>query len=284
LLFNASLAVAQLKPSEARKLITRAGGINLPSSAVRVREVTSIGPNLAEATAAIETAFRLEENSDGQWTVREVRVAQDRWESLAIIAEAVGSSLASVQCSVLDQLQRKSSIADERHARCLLAELLGVELPSDAVRIKSLSSMGLPFATATSLTALASVSMTFRFTKQGRGGWQLTDVRSGNRGWANLPRLVAAVDAIKRQNALKEMQTLAAALAEFRAARGFYVSADSQRVLIDYLAPRYLKKVIRVDPWNQPYEYDGAGNRFTLRSTGPDGKANTADDIVLSQP
>jgi hypothetical protein len=284
LLLNASLAAAQLKPSQARKLIARAAGINLPSSAVRVKQVSVVSPVLTEATADIETAFRLEENSAGQWTIREVRVAQDRWEDLGLIAEALGTSLASMRCSTLDQIRRQSPVADERHARCLIAELLGVELPSDAVRIKSLSSMGLPFGTATSITAVARVSVTFRFSKEGGGGWQTTEVRTGNRGWAKLPQVVAAVDAIKRRNALAEMQTVATALGKFRAARGFYVTADNQRVLMDHLTPRYLTKVTRVDPWNRPYEYEGDANRFTLRCTGSDGKPNTTDDIVLSQP
>jgi hypothetical protein len=284
LLLNASLAAAQLKVSQARKLIARAAGISLPASAVRVKQVKVISPVLTEAVADIETAFRLEENAAGQWTIREVRVAQDRWEDLSLIAEALGTSLASMRCSTLDQMQRRSPVADERHARCLIAELLGVELPSDAVRIKSLSSMGLPFGTATSINAVARIRVTFRFSKEAGGGWQTTEVRTGDREWANLSQVVAAVEAIKRRNALAEMQLVATALGKFRAVHGFYVAADSQRVLMDFLTPRYLNKVTRVDPWNRPYEYEGDANRFTLRCTGADGKPNTTDDIVLSQP
>ena len=40
-------------------------------------------------------------------------------------------------------------------------------------------------------------------------------------------------------------------------------------------------RIIRIDPWHQPYEYKGTRNGFTLRSVGPDGKSNTADDIIL---
>ena len=50
---------------------------------------------------------------------------------------------------------------------------------------------------------------------------------------------------------------------------------------IDYLTPRYLVQVIRVDPWHQPYKYLGERDHFTLRSTGPDGKADTPDDILV---
>jgi type II secretion system (T2SS) protein G len=52
--------------------------------------------------------------------------------------------------------------------------------------------------------------------------------------------------------------------------------------LIDRLNPRYLARVIRIDPWRQPYEYEGTGTSFVLRSAGPDEKANTADDVTIS--
>jgi hypothetical protein len=53
---------------------------------------------------------------------------------------------------------------------------------------------------------------------------------------------------------------------------------------MDHLSPRYLAKIIRVDPWNHPYKYEGQRDRFTLHSLGSDGKDLTADDIQLSGP
>jgi len=42
-----------------------------------------------------------------------------------------------------------------------------------------------------------------------------------------------------------------------------------------------VSRIIRIDPWRQPYEYGGNRNGFTLRSSGSDGKSNTADYIIL---
>lgn len=46
----------------------------------------------------------------------------------------------------------------------------------------------------------------------------------------------------------------------------------------------YLKSDIPNDPWGRPYIYEYPGrlnpSGYDLRSTGPDGQANTADDIV----
>jgi hypothetical protein len=61
------------------------------------------------------------------------------------------------------------------------------------------------------------------------------------------------------------------------------VVADSATTLVDHLNPRYTSTFIRVDPWHHPYEYAGTRARFTLRSRGADGKANTPDDITKSR-
>lgn len=277
-------AVAQLKPSHARKLIARAGGIQLPSSGVRVKQVTGVDATTAEAAADIETAFRLEQTADGHWSVRDVRVAPDRWESVAMISAASGGTVTNTSCTVFDQVTLQISVSNERRARCLLAELLGVQLPSDDVRIKSVASLGLPFATASSATVVASIRLNFRFVMEPRTGWRVTEVKSSNKPWVNLAYVQSALDAAKRKTAMIELQAVAAALESFKSTRGFYVTTQEHRVLIDHLAPRYLARVIRVDPWNRPYGYEGAADHFTLRSNGPDGKPNTPDDIVMSHP
>ncbi len=51
-------AAGDLTPKEARKLIARMAGIELPSDAVRVKEVSVTG-NSAVVVAQVETAFRL---------------------------------------------------------------------------------------------------------------------------------------------------------------------------------------------------------------------------------
>lgn len=251
---------------------------------MRVKQVTAKDSATAEVVADIETAFRIEQNADGHWTVREVRLAPDRWESVDTISQALGATGSRERCAILEQMDRRMSVPHERRARCLLAELLGVELPSDAVRIKSISALGLPFASASSATVVAVLRLNFQLAREKGNSWRVVQVGSGDRGWADIAQIQSAVDALKRQSAMADMQTVATAVEKFRSARGFYVTTDEHSILIDHLAPRYLQRIIRLDPWNRPYAYQGDGNRFTLRSNGPDGKENTADDIVLSRP
>jgi hypothetical protein len=79
------------------------------------------------------------------------------------------------------------------------------------------------------------------------------------------------------------LESIATALESFRRERGSYLESKSEAVLIDNLSPRYLARVIRVDPWHQPYEYEGARTTFVLRSNGPDGKPETVDDVTLKR-
>ena len=94
--------------------------------------------------------------------------------------------------------------------------------------------------------------------------------------------IVRAVNTEKAERARAELETIATALEAFRRERGYYVLADTEAALIDHLNPRYLGRVIRVDPWHKPYYYDGKRESFTLRSAGVDGKENTQDDLIVS--
>jgi len=48
-------------------------------------------------------------------------------------------------------------------------------------------------------------------------------------------------------------------------------------------AVHYLARIIRIDPWHRPYEYEGTRTSFVLRSSGPDGKPNTPDDVTVTR-
>jgi hypothetical protein len=129
---------------------------------------------------------------------------------------------------------------------------------------------------------VATIEVDFRLSKAGQGRWRVAGLRTGSHEWADPDAILAAVNADKAARARAEMELIAKALEDFRRERGFYVESKSEAVLIDHLNPHYLARVIRVDPWQRPYRYEATRDHFTLRSTGPDGKENTGDDIVLN--
>jgi hypothetical protein len=164
-----------------------------------------------------------------------------------------------------------------KEARRLIARMAGVQMPSDAVRIKDVSVMG------NSATVVAQIETAFRFDKGGDGKWRVAEIRTGDRRWEDIDLLVKALNAEKTSRARAELESIATALESYRREHGFYLESKTEGALIDNLNPRYLPRVIRVDPWHQPYEYEGTRTSFVLRSNGPDGKSNTSDDVVVAK-
>lgn len=189
---------------------------------------------------------------------------------LVVLVIAAGVSLVATQTRAAGDLTPKE-------ARKVIARLAGIQLPSDAVRVKSVSSMG------NSAVVVAQVETAFRLVNE-NDKWRVAEIRTGDRRWEDLDLLVRALNAEKTSRVHAELETIATALESFKRERGAYVEAKNEAQLIDFLSPRYLSRVIRFDPWHQPYEYEGTRTSYVLRSAGPDAKRNTADDIVRSSP
>jgi hypothetical protein len=275
---------ADISQKDARRALQNMFGWALPSDAVRIRSVRSSGAESAEVSAEIQTVFRLR-LFEGHWQLREVRTARDRWEQLDVIAHAAGAELPVAECDepLSFDARKLSTHLTNKRARCLVANLFGVALPSDDVRIKEISPFGLSIGSESAALVEAFVRADFRVVRDAKR-WRVAEFKSGNREWVNVAGLEAAIDAVKRSAATDELSTIAKALGDFRRERGSFVVSDSESVLIDHLSPRYLPRVIRVDPWYRPYQYDGQPDHYSLRSLGPDGKPNTPDDVVVSGP
>jgi hypothetical protein len=279
-------ARADLSSKQARKLITRMAGFDLPSSAVRVKKISSTSNSSAEATAEIQAAFRLVTNAQGRWRVAELRIGQDRWEELELVAGTPQIETSARGCDNPD-LRGGSSAAIEpstKRARCLIAALLGLQLPSDTVRVKTVSPLELPLASRPSAVVEALIIAELRFARDSKTGWVVTALSTGGSAWISPETLAAAANETKRNRARAELDSMTQALARFWGDRRSYVASESHAVLIDHLSPGYLSRVVRLDPWHEPYRYRGEPNTFTLRSLGEDRQENTGDDIVVSGP
>lgn len=272
------VARADLSQSQARKLIQALGG-----DSVRVQQIRTGSAESAEVVAELQLVFRVTQH-DGRWRLSEVRTAPNRWERVDYIAQAVKVELTEDKCDEPSEfaLTADATALTTKRARCLVAALFNVELPSDQVRIRNVSPFGFSFGSADASALITSlVQFDYRFVRDGRA-WQVAAVKAGNRDWLDLQSVSAALDQIKRSSAANELSLIAQALDNYRRDRGVYVVSDKESVLIDHLSPRYLTRVIRVDPWHRPYQYEGSQTGYSLRSLGPDGKPNTGDDIVVS--
>jgi hypothetical protein len=274
-------ARADLSSSQARKAIQSMAGIALPSSSVRVSR-TSSSTEGGEATAELALVFRATQH-DGHWRLSEVRTGQDRWERLDLLAKALNFELPGDECDAPAEFARTADALalTTKRARCLVAGLFGISVPSDAVRIREVSPFGFSLGSSDASALISSlVQLDFRLARESRG-WTVASVRSGDRDWIDVRGIAAAVDQSKRSMASDELSLIAQALDKYRSDRGFYVVSDKESVLVDHLSPTYLTRVIRIDPWHRPYQYEGQQTQYSLRSLGPDGKPNTGDDIVV---
>jgi len=164
-----------------------------------------------------------------------------------------------------------------KQARQIIARMAGIQLPSDAVRIKDISSAG------NSAVVVAQVETAFRLVKGDKGKWRVAEIRTGDRRWEDVDLLTKALNLEKTARARAELESIATALEAYRRERGAYLESKSQAALVDSLNPRYLARIIRIDPWHKPYEYEGSRTGYVLRSSGPDEKANTADDVTITR-
>jgi Type II secretion system (T2SS), protein G len=283
--FIVSSAKADLNQKQIRKLITRMPGFELPNSSLRIKSVSATGAASADVTAEIRAVFKFEKDKQGSWRVAQVRTRPEQWEDIALIARAFGKPVETPNCDSLDPPFRGALAVDPsvKRARCLLRELLGVQVPSDAVRIQEVAPFSIPLAPQPSALVIAWLRLDARLLT-GKKGWHVVELRIGSHEWVKLEPLIAMLNEVKQEQARTELELVAKALEMFRGARGFYVVSEKHEVAIDHLNPHYLAQIIRVDPWHQPYKYEGQRDRFTLRSSGPDGKDNTADDITLTGP
>jgi hypothetical protein len=283
----------------ARKAITRVAGLELKKSAVQVRAVagTSESP---EVSGTLKTVFRFKQTDAGQWQAVEVRVGDRQWEEIDLLARAWHVERATPFVTQLEALtaqlverERAKVEAKKRHkeaeaqagpqdqtAKKKKEKAAAVAAPSDEdlqagpLRAKTFSAL------LSSATVETEIDAAFRLSRDARGQWQVSAARIGDGQWQEINVLVSALNAEKIARARADLATLAAALEAFRRERGFYLVADTSTVLVDQLNPRYTAAIIRIDPWHRPYEYTGTAANFTLRSLGPDGKPNTADDVT----
>jgi len=162
-------------------------------------------------------------------------------------------------------------------ARRAIARTAGIELSTDAIEVEQagISVLG------SSATVEAKVKTAFRLEQTAGGEWAVAEIRLGKDVWEDVALLRRALDREKTERAKAELTTLQTALESFRRERGHYPPVETGRELVDHLSPRYLPRVIRLDPWQQPYDYALLSGGYRLRSTGADRTLATADDVMV---
>lgn len=284
LLARPPAAAAKLGKGDARKLIAALSIFDLNSGTVTIKEIRSTE---AEATvlAGVRSAFRFTRGEDGRWRADELRVGDRQWEDFDLLPAAAGPERIARARAALNDLAAEledRARAAEREGRDaggggaagggdepLIRGPLRVEKPASA-----LSALG------SSAVLEAEVEASFDFVRE-RGRWRVVRARLAGETFGEFDALARAVDQLRTARARADLGALASALEDFRRERGFYPAVDTGSALNDHLSPRYLPAPVRFDPWHRSYEYEGTRGGYVLRSPGPDGKPNTADDVTI---
>jgi hypothetical protein len=305
-----------LKEKDARRVVAAAPGFALRTGAVKVREVSPAGAEPVRVGADVTLAVRFESVEDERaaqtggafkvkrWRAVEFRTGDRSWEEFDLVSTpAVEAARRALEELVTEFAARQAAAAKDKEegagAEVAAADDDGDKsggkkkdkkkdkkkeeqeaaepLTRGALTVKQLSLMG------SSAVAEVVVAAEFTLARDARGRWRVAEVSAGGESAGDLAALWRAADARKAERARAEMAELASALEAFRRERGFYVAARDSVVLLDHLSPRYAKRVVRLDPWHNPYRYEGGAAAFTLASDGPDGKPGTGDDVTLAR-
>lgn len=281
-----------LSEKDARRAIAAMPGFELKTSAVKVKEVSAatVAPVrvVADVTLAVRFARAAEEGAaqnggllaDKRWRAAEFRAGDREWESFDAVSAAAGDARVEDARRALERLveeyEAHLKMLDERDAGGESSGAGGEPFVRGPLSLRSFSALG------SSAVAEVAVEATFTLARDSARKWRVVEFSSGEGSSGDLEALLFRVNARKAGVARRDLEELRAALEEYRRERGFYVAAEDVRVLVDHLSPRFLVRVIRIDPWHRPYRYEGTETRYFLSSDGADGVANTADDLRLS--
>jgi hypothetical protein len=307
-----------LSVKEARRVIAATPGFGLKTGAVKVREVSPVGSTPVTVKAAVTEAFRLAWVEDERatqntgvfkqkrWRAVEFRTGDRAWDEFDFLVAPLGAQRTEATRNALEELvtefdarQRESKGKDDGEVKDggddddkgkpedegkdkkkdkKKEKKKSVEpLTRGALTIKQLSPMG------SSALAEIVVEATFQLSRDAQGKWRVTEVFFDGESSGDVEALRRAVDSQKAARARTDLATLRDALEAFKRERGFYVVAADSVVLLDHLSPRYVKQLIRIDPWHNPYRYTGTAAAYTLGSDGPDGKQGTTDDVTFNR-
>src|SRR5947209_16216676 len=278
------LAQAQKKPrpalkkGEAKRVVAATPGFKLKNSAVKVKEVSAAGATpvsvVAEVTEALRFA-RVEDESAPQdtgifkkkrWRAVEFRTGDRSWEEFDFLAAPLGEAKLEAARGALEELVTEYSARlgsnkgddvevvsegdggkDDGKKKDEKKKKGAQPLTRGPLTIKQLSMMG------SSAIAEVVVDATFRLSRDAQGKWVVEEIVFGGESSGDLAAHLRSVNSEKAERARTDLAVLRDALEAFRAERGFYVVAVDSIVLLDYLSPRYIKHIIRLDPWHNPY-------------------------------
>ena len=113
--------------------------------------------------------------------------------------------------------------------------------------------------------------------------WEVREIRIGNDQWEKVEDLATALSQVKAEQTRLLLEQVAASVREYRKDTEKMPEFEDYVGLSDILAPKYMKKLIRLDSWRDPLRAETTGaDSIKVTSAGPDLRFDTDDDISLT--
>ncbi len=112
--------------------------------------------------------------------------------------------------------------------------------------------------------------------------WTIEQIRIGDRRWADADAVMAVINKRLDESTLKRLKEVSQGLDRYLAAKGEVPNVTQVARLMDLLNPEYMPEAVFSDSRGNPLCYRRLSERrYEVRSAGPDGRLDTADDLVL---
>ncbi len=110
--------------------------------------------------------------------------------------------------------------------------------------------------------------------------WVIDEVRIGDRRWEKAEFIIAVLNEKRTARTRSDLNTLSSGISQYRNQHSKLPPAKDFEELTDALAPDYMGQVTRLDAWSNTFSYRAISpSEYDLRSAGPDGEIDTADDL-----
>jgi len=121
--------------------------------------------------------------------------------------------------------------------------------------------------------------------KRNKEKWVIEEIRIADRRWEKVDHILAVLKHQRIATTQKQINQISSGIKIYKKQKGTLPKAQTFKELIDMLSPSYLKSVIRIDAWSNPFFYLPIGtDEYDLRSAGPDGLLQTTDDMTIKAP
>lgn len=128
----------------------------------------------------------------------------------------------------------------------------------------------------------AGIPVTVMAEKKG-GTWIIREIRMPDGKWEKVGSFTRALQDARDMETRRRMLELSLGLLRYAQAKGSFPPTCDIVDLTDRLYPHYALRLQRDDAWNNSLRYQAPPGPtfFRLTSAGPDGRFDTADDLIL---